>query len=147
MHLSGCIFILAMTLLGTSSVTIKMMKGHKCLKGLGESSYKMAPCDPYSQSQNWTVDGGHIKHNVLKKCLVDGSITDENLVNLVPCEFTPSANKRANDRATKDRKLRIDEDKILRNYQNECLFFGSKSKSTLFWSDCVGYENNIAIVT
>jgi hypothetical protein len=141
MHLSGCIFILAMTLLGTFSVTIKMRDGDKCLEGGGKSSFGMMECDPNSPSQKWTVDGDHIKHNKLQLCFADGSLKDGSLV---PCEFTPSANKSANEIATKDRKMRI-EGKILKNYNNHCLRFGLKGR--FFWSDCGGHEHNIAIVT
>jgi hypothetical protein len=127
MHLPWCIFMVGMAFLGAVSVRIgaKVSKIDKCLTEMGKQAVKIEKCDN-STSQNWIVDGDHIKNEKLQEqCLAidreSQSVGDAKLSN---CEFRPSIdNKNLNENATNVRKMRIEGIEV-KNYRNECLYFG-----------------------
>jgi hypothetical protein len=125
MHPRWSIFIVVMAILGAVSVRIKDTTKDMCLKesqiGKGAYTVRKAVCDN-STSQNWIVDGDHIKNEKLQThCLaIDReSVRDVKLIN---CEFTPSYDKKMNENATNVRKWRIEGSEV-KNYRNECLYF------------------------
>jgi hypothetical protein len=122
MHLPWSIFTVGMAILGAVSVRIKDPKNGMCLQENGkDATARKGICDN-STSQNWIVDGDHIKNEKLQtQCLaIDReSVRDVKLIN---CEFTPSHNQKRNENATNVRKWRIEGNEV-KNYRNECLYF------------------------
>jgi hypothetical protein len=137
MHLSGCILIVGLAILGAVSVriTYKGSKQDVCLEGDGNVNHnlKVAKCDPNSTFQNWLVDGDHIKNEKLQqKCLVDDELISG--VKLALCEFTQSHDKKINEKATNARKIRIEGNEV-KNYKNQCLHF---ERSRASFDPCEG---------
>jgi hypothetical protein len=116
MHLSGCIFTVGLTILGTVCFTIKEKDQDRCLEWIGERRVKIMKCIPNSPSQNWTVDGDFIQNPKSELCLEDGLIGRGKLQT---CAIGIPTLDRGNDR-----KVRI-EGNHLKNYDNQRLCFGS----------------------
>jgi hypothetical protein len=123
MHLSGCIFIVGMTILGTVCFTIKEKDKDRCLAGDGDRFFKIMKCDPNSPSQNWTVDGDFIKNQKLGRCLAVSMVGNGKLQVCAGIQSLDGGN---------DRKVRI-EGNHLKNYNNQCLRFKGKYAS---FTDC-----------
>jgi hypothetical protein len=123
MHLSGCIFMVGLTILGTVCFTIKQKDKDRCLAGDGDRSFEITKCDPNSPSQNWTVDGDFIKNQKFGRCLADSMVRRGKLQ---ACCCIPNL-----DRGN-DRKVRI-EGNHLKNYKNQCLRFEGQYAS---FTDC-----------
>jgi hypothetical protein len=138
MHLSGCIFIVAMTILGAFSLTIKQSTKDRCLEGFQTNGVRIAKCDPNSASQNWIVDGDRIKNEKLQQCISTDQINNGKLV---PCEFKPSSSPKTDKDKTNMMKVRI-EGNELKNFVNKCLYFGLKYG---FFYSCDGGDD-LAIV-
>jgi hypothetical protein len=127
MHLSGCIFIVGMALLGAVfSVRIKgrvATVANMCLEGYGVSKVRIARCEDNSTSQNWIVDGDHIKNQVQQQCLADRLVPK-----LLVCEFTPTNDKNFNKEVINSMKIRIEGNEV-KNYRNNCMYFESSKPS------------------
>jgi hypothetical protein len=138
MHLSGCILIVGMTILGMSSVTIKHTGKGLCLEGEGEYSIRLAKCVPNSPFQNWIVDGDRIKNEKLGRCLSTTMKIDKLLLR---CEVEENSHK---SNAIANRKMRIEGNEV-KNYYNDCLYFGIVN---MYWAKCERKykENEKAIV-
>jgi hypothetical protein len=110
-----------MTILGISSVTIKSTGGDTCLEGMDPNKVDIAKCVPNAPSQDWIVDGDHIKNKKVGKCIADSKIRDRILLK---CEVSVgNENPRRKDSETKIRQMRI-QGTELRNVMNECLYLG-----------------------
>jgi hypothetical protein len=134
MHLSGCIFIVGMTILGTVCFTIKQKDKDLCLDGYEKGRVKIMKCVPNSPSQNWTVDGDFIKNQKLGSCLSD-TLIGEGKLQICTTDI-------ATLNAGNDRKVRI-EGNHLKNYNNRCLRFKGKYAS---FTDCDDEQMKEAVV-
>jgi hypothetical protein len=134
MHLSGCIFIVGITILGTVCFTIKEKDKDRCLEWDGERNVKIGKCIPNSPSQNWTVDGDFIKNPKSQLCLADGMIDRGKL------QICDTGIKTLD--AGNVRNIRI-EGNHLKNYQNQCLRFDFRHAS---FTDCEGQNMKEAVV-
>jgi hypothetical protein len=134
MHLSGCIFMVGMTILGTVCFTIKQKDKDLCLEWDGERRVIIGKCTPNSPSQNWTVDGDFIKNPKSQLCLADKLIGHGKLQTCATNIPTPNAGN--------DRKVRI-EGNHLKNYNNQCLRFDFRYA---FFTDCEGQDLKEAVV-
>jgi hypothetical protein len=132
MHLSGCIFTVGITILGTVCFTIKEKDNDRCLEWIGQRMVKLMKCIPNSPSQNWTVDGDFIKNPKSELCLANSLISSGKVQTCA----TDNLN------AGNDRKVRI-EGNHLKNYNNERLCFGSRQATFL---NCEGQDRKEAVV-
>jgi hypothetical protein len=124
MHLSGCIFIVGITILGTVCFTIKEKDKDLCLEWISHRTIKIKKCIPNSPSQNWTVDGDFIKNPKSELCLADGMIGRGKLQ---ICDTGSTTLDAGNVR-----KIRI-EGNHLKNSKNQCLRFEFRYAS---FTDC-----------
>jgi hypothetical protein len=131
MHLSGCIFIVGITILGTVCFTIKEKDKDRCLEWIGDRRVKIMKCIPNSPSQNWTVDGDFIQNPKSELCLSNSLISSGKVQTCATDINTGN-----------DRKMRI-EGNHLKNHNNQRLCFGSTQAT---FTDCDDAKKKVEAV-